>query len=132
MTQQMETEKEQERSWWKLGKTRAVISTGGFLAVAFFDSTFRPELSHWAYAAAALAGLVPVAYRASIGAMSGTPFSIEMLMTLATLGAVLIGADQEAAVIVFLFAVGESLVAKAVGDGNFTRLRLSVRRRPRL
>jgi Zn2+/Cd2+-exporting ATPase len=130
MTRQ--TEREQEQSWWKPGETRAVISTGGFLAAAFFDSTFRPELSHWAYAVAALAGLVPVAYRASIRAMAGTPFSIEMLTTLATLSAVLIGADKEAAVIVFLFAAGESVVVKALGDRNFTHLRLSVRRRSHL
>ena len=98
---------EQGLSWWKLNKTRDVTSTGGFLAVALYISTLGPELSHWAYGAAALAGLVPVAFRAMIGAKFGTPFSIETLMTLATLGAVLIGADQEAAVIVFLFAVGE-------------------------
>ena len=102
-----------EKSWWKLGKTRFVLSTGLFLAVAFLCSTLRPESSHWAYAAAALAGLAPVAYRASIGARLGTPFGIETLMTLATLGAVLIGADEEAAVIVFLFAVGELLEAVA-------------------
>jgi len=95
--------------WWTLGKTRAVISTGGFLAIAFADSTLRPDLSYWAYSAAALAGLVPVAYRAALGAVFGTPFGIETLMTLATVGAVLIGAAEEAAVVIFLFAVGESL-----------------------
>jgi len=103
------TEAVKGRSWWKLNKTRNVISTGVFLAVGFYVSTLRPDLSHWGYAAAALAGLVPVAYRALIGVKFGTPFSIETLMTLATLGAVLIGADQEAAVIVFLFAIGEFL-----------------------
>ncbi len=56
-------------------------------------------MSYWAYGAAALAGLVPIAHRAAIGAVLGAPFGIETLMTLAALGAVLIGAAEEAAVV---------------------------------
>jgi len=97
------------RHWWTLDQTQAVISTAGFIAAAFYISTFRPDLSYWAFGVAALAGLVPVAHRAAIGAVLGVPFGIETLMTLATVGAVLIGAAEEAAVVIFLFAVGEFL-----------------------
>ncbi len=54
-----------------------------------------------------LIGLVPIARRAYMAAINGTPFSIEMLMTIAAVGAMFIGATEEAAAVVFLFLVGE-------------------------
>jgi Cd2+/Zn2+-exporting ATPase len=56
-----------------------------------------------------LVGLVPIARRAFAAALAGTPFSIEMLMTIAAVGAVIIHAGEEAATVVFLFLVGELL-----------------------
>ena len=92
-----------------------VLGLGGLLALAFAISIVRPELSLWAYGAAALVGLVPFARRAFVGALSGTPFSIETLMTVAAAGAIAIGAAEEAAVVIFLFAVGELLETVAAG-----------------
>lgn len=40
---------------------------------------------------------------------AGMPFTIEMLMSIAAIGALFIGAAEEAALVVFLFAVGEML-----------------------
>ena len=82
-----------------------VLGLGGLLALAFAISIARPELALWAYGAAALIGLVPITRRAYAGAVSGTPFSIETLMTVAAAGAIAIGAAEEAAVVIFLFAV---------------------------
>ena len=62
-----------------------------------------------------LVGLVPIARRAVAAALAGTPFSIEMLMTIAAVGAVIIGAAEEAATVVFLFLVGELLEGVAAG-----------------
>ena len=53
-------------------------------------------------------GLVPIARRAIMSARYGAPFTIEMLMTIAAVGAVAIGAVEEAAV-GLLFLVGELL-----------------------
>lgn len=117
-------QKQRELPWWKLAKGREVVLTGSLLAAAFLDSSFRPEFSVWAYGAAALAGLAPVACRAVAATVLGAPFGIEMLMTFATLGAVLIGAAEEAAVVIFLFAVGECLetIAAARSRAGITAL----------
>ncbi len=69
----------------------------------------------WAFIAAMLVGLVPIARRAFMAARAGTPFSIEMLMTIAAVGAVIINAGEEAATVVFLFLVGELLEGVAAG-----------------
>ena len=48
----------------------------------------------------------------------GQPFTIESLMTIAAGGALLIGAAEEAALVIFLFAVGEVLEGVAAGKAR--------------
>ena len=102
-------------AWWSSPKGRLVIGSAALLTLAFGVSHIEPAWSSWAYIAATLVGLVPISRRALAGALSGTPFSIEMLMSIAAIGAVAIGAAEEAAVVVFLFAVGELLEGIAAG-----------------
>jgi Cd2+/Zn2+-exporting ATPase len=78
----------------------------------------EPAIAQWAYSVAALISIVPFAKRAYAGAISGTPFSIETLMSVAALGAMLIGAAQEAAVVILLFAIGELLETVAAGKAR--------------
>ena len=101
--------------WWQSRKGRMVLGLAALLAAAFVVSRLEPGLSPWVFGAAALVGLVPFARRAIAGALSGTPFSIETLMTVATLGAIAIGAAEEATVVIVLFAVGELLETVAAG-----------------
>lgn len=103
------TDEQPAERWWRSRKGRLVLASGAALVLAFLTSRALPAWTHWAYPAAALVGLLPVARRALAGARSGTPFSIETLMTVAASGAIAIGAGEEASVVVFLFAVGELL-----------------------
>ncbi|MGN6768772.1 MAG: heavy metal translocating P-type ATPase [Rhizobiaceae bacterium] len=104
--------------WWNSTKGRLTIASGGAFAVAFAMHYFWPAVGPWVFIAAMLVGLVPIARRALMAALSGTPFSIEMLMTIAAVGAVIIGAGEEAAAVVFLFLVGELLEGVAAGKAR--------------
>ena len=88
-----------------------MLGTGALLAAAWavHSAGFSDEIAHWAFVLATLIGLAPVARRAFAMARAGMPFTIEMLMTIAAGGALVIGAAEEAALVVFLFAVGEML-----------------------
>ena len=98
---------------------RLVALTGALLALAWALHFILPgRQSAWAFAAACLIGLAPVARRAVAAARAGQPCTLEMLMTLAAAGALVIGAAEEAALVVFLFAVGEVLEGVAAGKAR--------------
>ena len=100
---------------WRSRKGLLTIACGLALAAAYGIGKLAPATERWAFLATLAIGLVPIARRAFLAARAGTPFSIEMLMTIAAVGAVMIGATEEAAVVVFLFLVGELLEGVAAG-----------------
>jgi Cd2+/Zn2+-exporting ATPase len=104
--------------WWQSNKARMAIASGVALVVAYVGSRFAPAIEPYIFIAAMLIGLVPIARRAFMAAFAGTPFSIEMLMTIAAVGAVIINAGEEAATVVFLFLVGELLEGVAAGKAR--------------
>ncbi len=91
---------------------------GAALVVAYVIGHLVPSIQLYAFAIAMLVGLVPIARRAIMAALAGTPFSIEMLMTIAAVGALAINATEEAAAVVFLFLVGELLEGVAAGKAR--------------
>ena len=101
--------------WWEDGKARLVLMAGALLALAFALAWLLPAWQRWLYSAAALASVIPFARRAVAGATTGSPFTIEMLMTIAALGAIVIGEAEEAVVVIVLFAIGELLETVAAG-----------------
>lgn len=106
-------------SWYETSKGRLVIGTGALLAAAWAARfVFPAEIAHWAFVLATLIGLVPVAQRAFAMTRAAMPFTIEMLMTIAAGGALVIGEPEEAALVVFLFAVGELLEGVSAGKAR--------------
>jgi Cd2+/Zn2+-exporting ATPase len=106
------------KAWWQTAKGRLTIASGIALAAAFGIDAAFPQAGSWPFLAAMAVGLIPIAWRAITAAMAGIPFSIEMLMSIAAIGAIIIGAGEEAATVVFLFLVGELLEGVAAGKAR--------------
>ena len=96
-------------AWWQQPKLRQLLVSALIVALAYAVSLAMPALHHWAFGLATLLAVWPIAQRAVAAARLGAPFTIQMLMTLAAVGAVIIGEYEEAAVVVLLFLLGEVL-----------------------
>ncbi len=89
------------------GRLLVIFAILGILGSCLWVTDLAPE--QVAFLPLALAGLFYFGRRAWAGALAGTPFSIETLMSLATVGAIVIGATSEAALVNVLFLIGELL-----------------------
>lgn len=113
-----QTENDQQ-AWWTTPKARemALLLISGGLGLVAWLAGLSEQL---AFLPTALIGLVYFGRRAFAAARAGTPFSIEMLVSLATIGAIVIGASSEAALVNVLFLLGElleGLAARRARDG---------------
>lgn len=106
------------KRWYQTRKGHLVVLTGALLVVAWTLEILWPVLGLWPFVLACLVGVAPVARRAFALVRTGQPFSIESLMTIAAIGALWIGAAEEAALVVFLFAVGEVLEGVAANKAR--------------
>ncbi|MGL4490385.1 MAG: heavy metal translocating P-type ATPase [Rhizobiaceae bacterium] len=104
-----------EGAWWQSTKGILVIITGALIALGYLESKYLSFGTQYVFYAACIIGTFPVAKRALAALRSGSFFTIEMLMTIAVIGAVWIGEVEEAALVVFLFAIGELLEGIAAG-----------------
>ncbi len=108
--------KDNGESWWRTGKAQLVWLLAGLVGSAYALSFALPErLTYPLFLAATLVALIPFGRRAIALARAGSPFSIETLMCTAAIGAAIIGAAEEAAIVVLLFAIGELLENVAAG-----------------
>ena len=82
---------------------------GAIILLGVLASLVSGTLATALYVAATLIALYPVARSGINNLRINHDFSINMLMTIAAVGALLIGETLEAATVVFLFAVGEAL-----------------------
>ncbi|WP_368881726.1 zinc/cadmium/mercury/lead-transporting ATPase [Shewanella algae] len=97
-------------SW--LGKYWQPLS----LALLMLLAALAPaSISTSLFTLATVWGLLPIARKAWALIRSGTPFAIETLMTVAAIGALLLGETAEAAMVLLLFMLGEQLESFAAG-----------------
>jgi Cd2+/Zn2+-exporting ATPase len=107
------------KRWFQTAKGKLVIFTALLLGAAWaVEVLFPGPVGYWAFVAACVIGVAPVAQRAYAAARMGQFFTIESLMTIAAIGALFIGAAEEAALVVFLFAVGEVLEGVAANKAR--------------
>jgi Zn2+/Cd2+-exporting ATPase len=108
-----------EGAWWRSPKGLLALITGALIGLAYLFSysgqSIVPNGATFLFYAAMIIGTFPVAKRALAALLGGSLFTIEMLMTIAVVGAVFIGATEEAAIVVALFALGELLEGIAAG-----------------
>jgi Zn2+/Cd2+-exporting ATPase len=108
-----------EGAWWRSPKGLLVLITGAFIGLAYLVGHFwesqLPFGASGLFYVATFIGTFPVAKRALAALRGGSLFTIEMLMTIAVVGAIFIGATEEAAIVVALFALGELLEGIAAG-----------------
>ncbi|WP_245907202.1 zinc/cadmium/mercury/lead-transporting ATPase [Photobacterium sanctipauli] len=86
-----------------------VIFIAIMMLVSFVLSKQSETLGLAAFTATTILGLIPILRKAVVMAKSGSPFSIETLMSVAAIGALYLGETAEAAMVLLLFLIGEQL-----------------------
>ncbi len=90
-------------------ETRFALVGGTIILLGVLVSFVSADAATLLYVVATLIALYPVARSGVNNLRINHDFSINMLMTIAAVGALLIGETLEAATVIFLFAVGEAL-----------------------
>ncbi|QXC56694.1 zinc/cadmium/mercury/lead-transporting ATPase [Vibrio mimicus] len=99
----------QPRFWQ--GENGRIIGIAALMAIGVLVGS--DDISRWIFIATCLWGLFPIIQQAWRLAKSGSPFSIETLMSVAAIGALYLGETLEAAMVLLLFLIGERLEAYA-------------------
>ncbi|MFD2677200.1 heavy metal translocating P-type ATPase [Camelimonas lactis] len=100
--------------WMPAGSWQTLLAMA-IVAAAFVVAWIVPSWSRAVWSLATLIAVAPIARRAWAGAATGSPFTIETLLVVAAVGALLIGESVEAAAVVVLFNIGEMLEGVAAG-----------------
>jgi len=104
--------------WWRQSSGIIVLACATAIGLSYLIGFVEPAWQTPALLASMLVGLVPVGRKAIRAAMTGSPFSIETLLVIAAIGAVILGATDEAAFVVLLFLIGELLEGIASGQAR--------------
>lgn len=88
------------------------------IILAAILTQFNSDASQLLFTFASVFGVIPVIHRSIKLARSGTPFAIETLMSVATVGALILGETAESAMVLVLFMIGEKLESFAAGKAR--------------
>ena len=91
------------QKYWRI----LVLAT--LMAIGTIIQSLTPSAGLGLFYVATIWGLIPIGKKAFQLARSGTPFSIETLMSVAATGAMILGDTPEAAMVLLLFLIGEHL-----------------------
>ena len=80
-----------EKPWWQSVKSRHAALGVVLVALAFAAEFIWPASSRYVFSVATLVLVAPIAKRAFAAARMGAPFTIQMLMSIASIGALIIG-----------------------------------------
>jgi len=90
-------------------ENRSLILLAVLMLAGWLLNSLYPPIGNIAFIITTLIGVLPIARSAIRLMRSGSPFTIETLMTVAAIGALFIGATAEAAMVLLLFMLGERL-----------------------
>ncbi|WP_387690420.1 zinc/cadmium/mercury/lead-transporting ATPase [Photorhabdus sp. RM71S] len=107
------SQKAEKSSRWK--ELAPIITLSLMMLISWGISHINPSFGRIAFIITTVIGLVPIVTKAWQLILSGTPFAIETLMSVAAIGALFIDATAEAAMVLLLFMLGEMLEAYAAG-----------------
>ena len=102
-----------EKGFWQENLSLIVLSV--MMAASWLLESLNHPAGKAAFIATTLYGVWPIGRSALRLMRSGSPFSIETLMSVAAIGALFIGATAEAAMVLLLFMLGERLESFAAG-----------------
>ncbi|OIN08527.1 heavy metal translocating P-type ATPase [Oceanisphaera psychrotolerans] len=97
---------------------RSILVLLALIVAAGGASLLLPVVAPALFTLATLWGIWPIGRKALQLARSGSPFSIETLMTVAACGALLLGETAEAAMVLLLFLIGEKLESLAANKAR--------------
>ena len=92
-----------------LQKYWRILVLASLMAMAAIIQSTSPVIGLGLFYAATVLGLIPIVKKAFQLARSGSPFSIETLMSVAAIGALFLGETPEAAMVLLLFLMGQHL-----------------------
>ncbi|MFC2446809.1 MAG: heavy metal translocating P-type ATPase [Corynebacterium matruchotii] len=111
-------EPEEHGPWWKDTELMFPITAGVFCITAFIlDHTVSPTAALACYWVALIAGgwtFIPGSLRQLVTGKGRSRMGVGLLMTIAAIGAVLLGHVGEAAALAFLFSISETLEDRAM------------------